>query len=98
VNSPHTVFVITFDSKFYKSASSEENSSKKLSQGALFTSLAVELFDLIHLRHINDNEKEDLPQHVQNSHGQKWKEEFAKSVKQFEQLRRVEVTFKPFVI
>jgi hypothetical protein len=87
-----------------KSSSSSSN-SKKLSQGALFTSLALELLDLIHLRQVvsNNNESDSasavVPQHVQNSNGtQKWKEEFARSVKQFEQLRRVEVTFKPFVI
>lgn len=39
-----------------------------------------------------------VPQHVVNGTGEKWKEDFAKSVKQFEQLRRIEVMFRPFVV
>ena len=47
------------------------------------------------------NEEDDdnvIPQSVMNGSGEKWKEDFAKTVKQFEKLRRVEVMFRPFVV
>lgn len=120
---PHTLFVVFIDSKYFREASATTNSSSSAStatdinnnnnmptQGTLFTSLVIEVLDLVHLRTVQGATSADnntisndsaflVPQHVMNSFGyNKWKEDFGKSLKQFEQFRRVEVLFRPFVI